>query len=256
MIAPTTPRHARSLSALDSAPTCAHCGVRRICRPAKAGPGDGTVLLGRRVRIARDGVLCQAGAPVGDCFYIVHHGSFKHERPGLTGQHQITGFFMENELLGLDAIGLSGHPGSVVALEDSEVCELTIVSQRGLFPVLYEAQSRGLLRARDASLLLRHTLAERRLSACLLDLAERHHGRGEVAQRFRLPMSRHDLGDYLGLAPESVSRLFSQFKRAGLIGVTGRSVTLHAPERLRQLATGGLTLALPRARRSGHKYPE
>jgi CRP/FNR family transcriptional regulator len=158
------------------------------------------------------------------------------------GRVQVTGFYLAGELLGIDAISNDRHPCSAEAVEPTEICEipyhdLEAVAQQvpGLQHQLFKIMSREILRDEQMLMMLGRMTAEERLAACLLSLAQRQLRLGAVDGEIRLPMSRQDLGDYLGLALETVSRLFSRFQEEGLIEVHGRQVRITNVDRLRSL---------------------
>jgi CRP/FNR family transcriptional regulator len=221
-----------------SAPVeCSSCRARQLCLPAGATDHRSVdKLVGRRIKVARDSNLYKAGDLVGNRFYAIRYGSFKNYRADAAGQPRITGFQMSAEFLALDAIGLQQHNCTAVALEDSEVCEISCGSMKPLLPFFHSILSKEITDEQNVALLLRNTRAEQRLAAFLLNLSWRYGVRGFSPARFRLAMSRRDIADFLGLTPESVSRLMFQFKDQNLINVTGRDVTLVDAIGLKQLA--------------------
>ena len=137
------------------------------------------------------------------------------------------------------------------ALEDTELCEIGFLdleqlcqSIPGLQRQLLRIMSREIARDEQVLMLLGKMTAEERLAACLISFAERHERLGGEANMFRLSMSRQDLADYLGLALETVSRLFSRFQEDGLIRVQGRRIQLLDCAQLTALAKGGEETAL------------
>lgn len=180
---------------------------------------------------------------VGDPFrslYAIRSGSTKTCEIAADGSVQITGFHLPGELLGIDAICDERHPCEVVALENTDICELSFERLETLARAIPELQrqlfrimSREILEEEGQLLMLGRMRAEERLAAFLLSFSKRYARLGLVPTELRLPMSRQDLGDYLGLALETVSRLFSRFQDEGLISVHGRFVNLINPARLK-----------------------
>lgn len=175
--------------------------------------------------------------------YAIRSGSVKTSEIGREGHIQITGFHLPGELLGIDAISTDKHPCDAVALERTEVCEIPLDkledlarSIPGLQHQLLRIMSREIVEDEALLMMLGKMSAEARLAACLMSFSDRFKRLGAGGETFRLTMSRQDLGDYLGLALETVSRLFSRFQEEGLIRVEGRKITLLDVEGLRALS--------------------
>jgi CRP/FNR family transcriptional regulator len=140
---------------------------------------------------------------------------------------------MPGEIIGTDGIGNDSHGCQAVALEDTEVCALPFEriealgrQNVGFQRNLYRLLSREIARERMVMLLLGTMHAEQRLAAFLLDLSQRYQALGYSSCEFVLRMTREEIGSYLGLKLETVSRLFSRFQREGLLQVEGRVVKL------------------------------
>jgi CRP/FNR family transcriptional regulator len=215
--------------------TCANCNLRELCLPKKIGDGDMArveqIVFARR-RLKRGDNLFQAGDPF-NALYAIRSGFLKTTVLNADGREQVTGFQMGGELLGLDGIGSGRYNGNAVALEDSEVCVLPFAMieelgreipaiQRNLHSVL----SREIVRDHGVMMLLGSMSAEERLAAFLLNLSRRFAARGYSASDFNLRMTRAEIGSYLGLKLETVSRLFSRFQAEGLIEVAQKHVTI------------------------------
>jgi len=227
-----------------SAVACSSCCLRHVCLPSELDQ----VELDRFVEIAAAKRKVARGASLyrsGDGFeslYAVHSGAFKTVGLSRQGDEKITGFHLAGELMGLEAIS-SGHYGySAVALEDSEVCVIPFAQLEKMaitVPVLQHQLLRVLSSdiSRDQGLmqLLGSMSADQRLAAFLLSMSRRHERLGFSASRFVLRMTREEIGNYLGLTLETVSRLMSRFQREGLIGVRQRDVELKNALRLREM---------------------
>lgn len=140
------------------------------------------------------------------------------------------------------------HPCDVVALETSEICELPFARLEalarelpGLQHQLFRLMSREIMQEEAQLLMLGRMKAEERLAAFLLSFSKRYQRLGHSPTDLRLPMSRQDLGDYLGLALETVSRLFSRFQEDKLIVVHGRSIKLLDLARLKDVTEHAVT---------------
>ena len=223
--------------------TCSSCNLRELCLPAGLTPEDleriENVVYARR-RVKRGDSVFKAGGEF-NAVYAIRSGFFKTSLLDREGREQVTGFFMGGELLGMDGIGGSYH-GTASALEDSEVCVLPFslieslgreipALQRHLFSVL----SREIVRDHGVMLLLGSMRAEQRLATFLLNLSKRFVRRGYSRSDFQLRMTREELGSYLGLKLETVSRLFSQFQKDGLIEVNQKHVRILDTHGLEQV---------------------
>ena len=173
--------------------------------------------------------------------YAIRSGFFKTSLLDREGREQVTGFFMGGELLGMDGIGGSYH-GTAIALEDSEVCVLPYALiedlsrdipalQRQLHAVL----AREIVRDHGVMMLLGSMRAEERLATFLLNLSRRFVRRGYSSSDFHLRMTREEIGSYLGLKLETVSRLFSSFQKDGLIDVQQKHVQIRDIDGLERL---------------------
>ena len=213
---------------------CSGCSLHDICLPNGLGESDMQRLdnIMVRRRVPRDTILYR----MGDRFthlYAVRLGHFKTYQVSSSGADQITGFQMAGELLGMDAISTDLHNCYAVALEDSEVCEIPFAKLEKLFaeiPALlrhfHRTMSQEITRDQNAMLLLGNMLSDQRFAAFLVNLSARYKTRGYSATNFNLRMSREDIGNYLGLTIESVSRLLSKFKKMGWISVDKREIEL------------------------------
>jgi CRP/FNR family transcriptional regulator len=227
--------------------TCSSCNLREMCLPAGVCAEDlqrfENVVYARR-RMKRGETLFNAGDDF-KVVYAIRSGFFKTSLLDGEGREQVTGFFMGGELLGMDGLGSGRHDGSAIALEDSEVCVMPFslveemarevpALQRHLHAVL----AREIVRDHGVMMLLGSMRAEQRLAAFLTNLSKRFVRRGYSASDFHLRMTRDEIGSYLGLKLETVSRLFSQFQKEGLIEVAQKHVRiLDIPGLERVLAT-------------------
>ena len=221
--------------------------MHRLCLPMglDAGAmGQLDQIIGRRRRLARDERLYKRGERFGN-LYAIRFGHFKTFQLQPGGEQQITGFQMAGELLGMDAISTDRHACDAVALEDSEVCEIPFSLLEGLFgevPALlrhfHRLMSGEIMREQNVMLLLGNMRAEQRFAVFLSNLSSRYTARGYSATSFQLRMSREEIGNYLGLTIESISRLLSRFRKQGWVAVDKREVTLLDLPMIRALAAG------------------
>jgi CRP/FNR family transcriptional regulator len=202
-------------------------------------------LVTKRIRLHKGQALYSLDKPF-TALYAVLAGSFKTVVIGDDGEDQVTGHHMVGDVIGLDGIGADVHHCTAIALEDSEVCMMPFdrVEQAARdWPKFQHNFHRYLAReiARQRSLiqLLSTTSGEKRLVTFLLELSERYHARGYSASEFILRMKREDIGSYLGLQLETVSRLLSRLHSIGLIHVRTRTVKLVDRAALKHLAHTG-----------------
>lgn len=181
----------------------------------------------------------RAGDPF-DALYAVKAGTVKTYRIDQQGDVHITGFVLPGELLGLDAFAGERHAQHAVAVTTSMLCKLsfprfTQLSQH--WPSLQRQMFRLFSQAlRAAQFAQGEWPAETRLAAFLIHLGERWKLRGFSCHDFQLDMPRQDLAAYLGLAPETLSRLFKRFAAEGLLQSQRRHIVLLQPQKLQELA--------------------
>jgi CRP/FNR family transcriptional regulator len=176
--------------------------------------------------------------------YAVRRGSVKTNLLTQDGRVQVTAFYLPGELIGVDAIDEGRFPCDAIALEATELCEvawaeLNQLAERvpALNHQLIRLMSREIARDEELLMMLGHLGAEARLAACLLNFNARYKRLGASEDRFTLSMSRQDLGDYLGLALETVSRFFTRLHEEGLLEVQGRDVRVLDARRLRAMVS-------------------
>ena len=218
--------------------------MRTLCLPIGLSEKDLAeleTLLGNRIKLKKGDALFHNGSPF-TALFAVKLGSLKTTVLSDDGREQVAGYHMPGDLLGLDGMGEDRHGCEAVALEDTEVCVLPFVRIEELarrVPALQHNLHRFLAREieRDhkVMLLLGSMRAEERLAAFLLNLSERYKARGYSSTEFVLRMTREEIGSYLGLKLETVSRLFSKFQEEGLVMVAGRSVKIIDMPVLKQL---------------------
>ena len=215
--------------------TCSNCNLRELCLPAGLSPDEMRrieALVYARRKVKRGETLFHAGDKF-NSIYAIRVGFFKTALLHDDGREQVTGFQMPGELLGLDGIGSGGYTSNAVALEDCEVCVLpfALVEEIGreipaLQRHLHCVLSREIVRDHGVMMLLGSMRAEERLAVFLLNLSKRFARRGWSAVDFHLRMTREEIGSYLGLKLETVSRLFSKFQDDGVLSVNQKHVCI------------------------------
>lgn len=238
---------------------CSECALFALCLPVGVGEADLALLervIKRRRLLRRGEVVFHAGEPF-HCVYAVKSGSLKTHLTVDGGGVQVAGFHLPGELLALDAVGSGSYQYAASALETASLCEVPFdrLEELGL---LVPSVQRQMVRLMSGQ--IRHDLflqvlhcrksAEARLAAFLLDLSARFARRGFAAAEFRLSMSRGDIGNYLGLAKETVVRVFRRFENRGLVSMARKRLRMRDLYGLQRLA-GMRAGELPQAVRPG-----
>jgi CRP/FNR family transcriptional regulator len=223
--------------------SCSSCCLQAVCLPSGMDPDklchmDELTHVKRRV--ARGAVLYRNGDAF-ESLYAVRSGAFKSVGFSRGGEEKVTGMHLPGEVMGLDAISSRQHGYDAVALEDSEVCVIPFARLTQLTMQIPELQgqllrmlSGDISRDQGLMLLLGGMDAEQRIAAFLLSLSRRYQNLGYAPSKFSLRMTREEIGSYLGLTLETVSRLFSRFQKDGLIAAQQREVELKDIVRLRE----------------------
>jgi len=235
---------AKATKVLDLRKACGSCSLSELCLPVALAVKDIEALdriVQRSRPMAKGDKLYRAGEPFSR-IYTVRTGCIKSTTLSEDGEEQITAFHLPGELLGLDAISFNMHPSSAEALETTSVCEIPFgqledLSRQipGLQHQLLRIMSREIFDENEMLQSLAKRTAEQRLAILLLSLSDRFARRGLSPSRYRLPMTRHDLSNYLGLAPETTSRVFKRFVEQEWIAVSGKELTLNDIPALREL---------------------
>ena len=239
------PRHTMKLDAIKVA--CSSCNLRELCLPMGLSEPDLEridELVASRRSLKRGEVLFHCGDRF-ESLYAVRTGFFKTRVSSEDGRGQVTGFQMAGELLGLDGISTDRHSCDAVALEDSQVCvirydQLERLSREftDLQRQFHRIMSREIVRDHGVMLLLGSMRAEERLAAFLLNLTQRLQARGFSATSLVLRMTREEIGTYLGLKLETVSRCFSRFQEDGVLQVNQRQIRVLDQAALERLLNG------------------
>jgi CRP/FNR family transcriptional regulator len=221
---------------------CSTCSLRSMCMPAGLTRADfeklDAVICDTRT-IKRGELLYRSDTAFAN-IYAVRTGSFKTMVAHPAGHEQVTGFQIAGELLGLDGIYANAHTCNAVALEDSSVCiipfhvlEVLCREISAMQRHLHKLMSGEIVRESALVMMLGNMRAEERVAAFLLNMSQRLKARGYSATEFHLRMTRDEMGSYLGMKLETVSRMFSKFQRDGLISVQGKQIRVIDVERLR-----------------------
>jgi CRP/FNR family transcriptional regulator len=220
---------------------CSTCAMRTLCLPpqlsaAEYGRLDSIICTTRHIR--QGDSLFRTGDGF-QSLYAVRVGSFKTMVMHRDGREQVTGFQIAGETLGMDGIANSHHTCDAIALEDSVVCIIpygqlqNVCSElKSMQQYLYQMLGSEIVRESSQMLLLGTMSAEQRLAHFLLNLATRFRARGYSGSEFNLRMTREEIGCYLGIKLETVSRMFSRFQRDALVETHGKRVRIVDADRL------------------------
>jgi CRP/FNR family transcriptional regulator len=224
--------------------SCSTCNLRELCLPiglnAEQMERIDTIVAVRR-KIKRGSLLFHNGETFSS-LYAIRTGFFKTSVATEDGRDQVTGFQMAGEIIGLDGIVNDHHTCDAVALEDAEVCvmpfdkleelsrEVTVLQNH-----VHKVMSREIVREHGVMLLLGSMRAEERLAAFVLNLVQRLHTRGFSASELVLRMTREEIGSYLGLKLETVSRTFSKFVEEGIVEVKQRHIRILDTDALKRI---------------------
>ncbi len=226
---------------------CDDCSLNTICMPVSLHVDDIDRLdsiIQRSKPLQKGEFLFRANDPF-TSVYAVRSGALKTQLVAENGDEQITGFYLPGEVLGMDGLANNTHTNSVQALETSSVCKIPFERLEELSVTLPSLQrhflqlmSREITQEQQIVGLLNKKNAESRIASVLLSIAKRNSQRHLSESAFMLPMSRKDLGNFLGLTTETVSRVFSRLQKNGLIAVEQKQVTLLDTPELTLLVAG------------------
>ena len=255
----TDHRHRKVIDIASIKQACSGCNLHQLCLPVGIGADDIKrldVIIKRRRPLARGHHIFRLGDEF-RALYAIRSGSVKTYTITEDGHEQITGFHLPGEIIGLDAINSTQHPCGAKTLEIASICDIPFYRLEELSSRVPEL-GRQLLRIMSREIhadgelltLLGKKSAEERLASLLVSLSMRFQQRGFSPREFYLSMSRSDIGNYLGLAVETISRTFSRFQQQELLEVRKKYIHLKNIEQLRELAglSGSKNVCLKQAR--------
>ncbi|EJM58242.1 fumarate/nitrate reduction transcriptional regulator Fnr [Pseudomonas sp. GM48] len=228
---------------------CKDCSLAPLCLPLSLNLEDMDALdeIVKRGRPLKKGEFLFRQGDTFDSVYAVRSGALKTFGLSDTGEEQLTGFHLPSELVGLSGMDTEKHPVSAQALETTSVCEIPFerldelaLQLPQLRRQLMRVMSREIRDDQQMMLLLSKKTADERIATFLVNLSARFRARGFSANQFRLSMSRNEIGNYLGLAVETVSRVFTRFQQNELIAAEGKEIRILDPIQLCALAGGSL----------------
>ncbi len=224
---------------------CGDCRMKALCLPL-ALELDQVEQLDRIIQRGRPYQREEHIYRAGDAFhavYAVRSGAIKTFAMTDQGVEQVTGFYLPGEIFGMDGIAHTHHISSALALETSAVCEIPFNRLEDLSIALpslqrhfFQLMSREIINDQRLVALIGKNSADERLATLLMSISTRNAKRNLSELRFRLPMSRADIGNYLGLTVETVSRVFSRFQKQRLLKVDKKEIEILDLGGLQELA--------------------
>ena len=225
--------------------SCSNCRLSSICLPLALESDD----IQQLDEIIQRSKPLQKGEHLyrqGDEFrsvYAVRSGALKAYRTTDDGSEQVTGFYFPGEILGMDGISTNTHASSARTLETSSVCEIPFSSLSrlsALMPSLqrhfFQLMSREITEDQVLITLLSKNSADERIASLLLSISARNAKRKLSATHFRLAMSRVDIGNYLGLTVETISRVLGRMQKLGILEVDNKEIHILDMQAMREMA--------------------
>lgn len=228
---------------------CKDCSLATLCLPLSLDMQDLNTLddIVKRGRPLKKGEFLFRQGDDFSSVYAVRSGSLKTFSVTDCGQEQITGFHLPSEFVGLSGMDTDLYPVSAIALETTSICEIPFdrldelsATMPQLRRQLMRIMSREIRDDQQMMMLLSKKTADERIATFLVNLSARFRARGYSPQQFRLAMSRNEIGNYLGLAVETVSRVFTRFQQSELLIAEGKEINLINLIEICALAGGSL----------------
>ncbi|MBK7168641.1 MAG: fumarate/nitrate reduction transcriptional regulator Fnr [Gammaproteobacteria bacterium] len=235
----------------DYQTNCGNCRLNSICLPLALDFHEVEQLdrIIQRSRPLQKGEHLYRQDEIFSSVYAVRSGSVKAYSITDNGQEQVTGFYFPGEILGMDGIAKNKHASSARALETASICEIPFdklgeLSLRvpNLQKHFFQLMSQEIAEDQQLLTLLSKNTADQRVATLLLSISARNKRRKLSAANFRLPMSRTDIGNYLGLTVETVSRVLSRCQKMEVLGVDNKEITIINADGLRSIADGSEAL--------------
>lgn len=228
---------------------CKDCSLAMLCLPLSMDIDDLNALdeIVKRSRPLKKGEFLFRQGDTFNSVYAVRSGSLKTFSITDCGEEQITGFHLPSEFVGLSGMDTDNYPVSAIALETTSICEIPFdrlddlsASLPQLRRQLMRIMSREIRDDQQMMLLLSKKTADERIATFLVNLSARFRSRGYSPYQFRLAMSRNEMGNYLGLAVETVSRVFTRFQQSSLLSAEGKEIHILNLIELCALAGGSI----------------
>lgn len=227
--------------------SCNDCSLNPICLPVavKSQELDSLDKIIKRSKPLKKGEHLFRASDDFRSIYAVRSGTIKTYSVTEDGEEQVTGFYLPGEILGIDGIGTNAHSNSAKALEAAAVCEIPFDKLEELSTAIpslqhhfFKLMSQEIQADQQLIMLLSKKSAEERIASLLMSISARHQKRGLSPTSFRLPMSRNDIGNFLGLAVETVSRVFTRLQKQSVIAVEGKEIDICNHQQLCHISNG------------------
>ncbi|MCW9000119.1 MAG: fumarate/nitrate reduction transcriptional regulator Fnr [Kangiellaceae bacterium] len=234
-----------SNSSLHSEIRCQTCSIRRLCLPVMLADSEIEHLenIVQRKKVLKKGEFLFHAGDDFDAIHAIRSGSLKSYTISSDGTEQITGFHLPGEIVGLNAISSTQYPSFAKALETSLVCTIPFDKLEnlsrdipGLQKQVFKVMSGEIREEQELMMLLSKKNADERFAAFIMNLSARFKRRGLSEKEFQLTMTRGDIGNYLGLAVETVSRLVTRLQKRELIAIQDRYIQITDMTNLSALA--------------------
>ncbi|GAC1376407.1 MAG: transcriptional regulator Anr [Aquirhabdus sp.] len=220
---------------------CSDCALNQVCLPPALADEDLEQLeriIGRNRPIPRGEKLFRQGTRF-EAIFAVRSGAIKTSSITTNGEEHITGFYFPGEIVGLDSVGHDVYESTAIALETTAICAIPFASLEEL-SLRHTSLNHHIFKLMSAEIRNDHQImqmvgkrtADEKVANLILSFAARYKRRNLSEQRIHLPMSRADIGNHLGLALETVSRIFTRFQESGMITVKGKDIIILDRERL------------------------
>jgi len=225
--------------------SCGDCRLSSICLPLGLTPAQMTQvddLITHRPLLQKQSYLYHANDAF-QCLYVVRAGCVKTVMTSESGEERITGFYLPGDIVGIEGISDQRHHGAAITLDTTSVCKIPFdqieslaaqVSdlQRHMFSIM----SREVVTDQHAMMIMNKKKADARVAAFLLSLSGRFQRQNFSPTRWSLPMSRGDIGNYLGLTIETVSRVFTKLQKNEVISINKRELQIEQADHLQHIA--------------------
>jgi CRP/FNR family transcriptional regulator len=232
----------------NSTVSCASCRLSELCLPLALNKSEIHKLdaIVERNRPLTKGDHLYRQSDEFKSVYAVRSGSFKSYFLSNSGKSRVTGFYLLGDIIGMDGIASNKYANSTSALEHSSICEIPFSQlgklsreQPSLQHHFFAIMGNEITKDQQVHTLLSSYSAEERTASFLLGLSSRYARVSLSPTRFLLSMTRGDIGEYLGLTVETVSRIFTSLQKKRLISVDNREIELLDIESLRDIVSRG-----------------
>lgn len=224
---------------------CGHCNVGKMCFPHGLNQEEFKRFEGvtqKHIKLKKKEHLFRVGERL-TSIYAIKAGSMKTQVETTSGQKQVLGFHLPGSLIGFDGFADSEHRSDAIALEDTMLLELPVSSFEtmceevpALRKMMMKQLGQEISRQQNLVLTLGQMQTDERLATFLLRLSCYFKERGYSCTEYILPMPRHDLANFLGMAPETLSRMFAKFEQNGMISIMRREIKILDVQQLQELS--------------------